>query len=173
MAKERKQNANLKPIRKGDLSEEELKKRQHNGGVKSGEVRRQQRDAKASARYILNLASKNAVKANLEELGVEAGELTNMNALHARLFNMAMNGDIEAYKQLIKIAGYEPEENRKERESLAKVDALASRGLEANVSVALNEDEDSNDVIFYLPQKAKEEDLLYHEEDEKKSGDKK
>lgn len=30
---------NLKPIRKGDLSSEELKKRQRNGGLKSVEVR--------------------------------------------------------------------------------------------------------------------------------------
>lgn len=32
---------NLKPIRKGDLSKEELKKRQSNGGKKSAEVRRE------------------------------------------------------------------------------------------------------------------------------------
>ena len=32
---------NLKPIRKGDLSSEELKKRQSNGGRKSAEVRKE------------------------------------------------------------------------------------------------------------------------------------
>lgn len=32
---------NLKPIRKGDLSREELKRRQSNGGKKSAEVRRE------------------------------------------------------------------------------------------------------------------------------------
>ena len=34
---------NLKPIRKGDLSNEELKKRQSNGGKKSAEVRRERK----------------------------------------------------------------------------------------------------------------------------------
>ena len=34
---------NLKPIRKGDLSKEELKKRQSNGGLKSAEARREKR----------------------------------------------------------------------------------------------------------------------------------
>lgn len=34
---------NLKPIRKGDLSSEELKKRQSNGGKKSAEARREKR----------------------------------------------------------------------------------------------------------------------------------
>lgn len=35
-----KQNANLKPIRKGELTSEELKKRQSNGGKKSAEARK-------------------------------------------------------------------------------------------------------------------------------------
>lgn len=34
---------NLKPIRKGDLSSEELKKRQSNGGKKSAEARREKK----------------------------------------------------------------------------------------------------------------------------------
>lgn len=34
---------NLKPIRKGDLSNEELKKRQSNGGKKSAEARREKK----------------------------------------------------------------------------------------------------------------------------------
>lgn len=34
---------NLKPIRKGDLSSEELKKRQSNGGRKSAEARREKK----------------------------------------------------------------------------------------------------------------------------------
>lgn len=34
---------NLKPIRKGDLSKEELKKRQSNGGLKSAEARREKK----------------------------------------------------------------------------------------------------------------------------------
>ena len=34
---------NLKPIRKGDLSKEELKKRQSNGGKKSAEARRERK----------------------------------------------------------------------------------------------------------------------------------
>lgn len=34
---------NLKPIKKGDLTKDELKKRQRNGGKKSGEVRREKK----------------------------------------------------------------------------------------------------------------------------------
>ena len=67
MEKDDKRLSNLKPIRKGDLSEEELKKRQRNGGKKSGEVRRAKRDARESARYILGLAAKGATLEQLEK----------------------------------------------------------------------------------------------------------
>ena len=39
-------NENLKPIKKGELSKEELKKRQSNGGKKSGQVRRERANFK-------------------------------------------------------------------------------------------------------------------------------
>ena len=41
-------NENLQPIQKGQLSKEELKKRQSNGGKKSGEVRRQRKQFQES-----------------------------------------------------------------------------------------------------------------------------
>lgn len=40
---------NLKPIQKGQLSKEELKKRQSNGGKKSGQVRREKKMMKQVA----------------------------------------------------------------------------------------------------------------------------
>ena len=71
MADRSKQNANLKPIKKGDLSKEELKKRQSNGGKKSGEVRRQKRDAREAARYILGLAAKGYIIDGAKQVGVD------------------------------------------------------------------------------------------------------
>jgi len=41
MANPNPNSKNLKPIKKGQLSKEELKKRQHNGGVKSVQVRKE------------------------------------------------------------------------------------------------------------------------------------
>lgn len=169
MANRDKQNANLKPIKKGDLSKEELKKRQHNGGVKSGEVRRAKRDAKSAIRYLLNLPPTATIKGNLEEMGFPVDEQTNMAALQARLFAMAIGGNIEAYNTLMKMAGYEPEENRKERESVAadrrreveldaKVNALGSNPEGMSASVNMSDEDGNNDIVIYLPEVSKEED---------------
>ena len=46
-------NENLKPIRKGQLSKEELKKRQSNGGKKSGERRRELKTMRQMLNYLL------------------------------------------------------------------------------------------------------------------------
>ena len=179
MARNPKQDANLKPIQKGELSNEELKKRQSNGGKKSGEVRRAKRDARASARYILGLAAKGESERQLTVLGADKKDgLTNMELLTARLFVQATAGNLEAAKMLLNIAGNDSEENRKERESVNadrrrdaevqfKMDTMASRGMDAaNVAVSLGNEDGGTDVMIYLPQVSKEEDLEVPEEEE-------
>ena len=84
MARNPKQDANLKPYKKGDITSEEAKKRGRAGGVKSGESRRAKRDAKSAVRYLLDLAAKGKIADNLKELGFPANEQTNMAALQAR-----------------------------------------------------------------------------------------
>lgn len=176
MEKDDKRLSNLKPIRKGDLSEEELKKRQRNGGKKSGEVRRAKRDARESARYILGLAAKGATLEQLEKIGADKkDDLTNMEVLQARLFVQATSGDMEAAKMLLKIAGYDAEENRKERESLssdrrkdleldAKMTALGN-GQDSKVSMAFDDEGGSGSVMIYLPEVDKEENCEVDEPD--------
>ena len=61
MARNPKQDANLKPFQKGELTSEEAKKRGRAGGVKSGESRRAKRDAKSAIRYLLDLAAKGKI----------------------------------------------------------------------------------------------------------------
>ena len=176
MARNPKQDANLKPIKSGDLSNEELKKRQSNGGKKSGEVRRAKRDARESARYILNLAAKGNTLQQLETLGASKEDgLTNMDLLQARLFVMATSGDLNAAKMLLSTAGYDTEENRKERESInsdrrrdleveAKVKAF---GMEAENIAVNGENEDGNtDVVIYIPKMLDEEDCQVEEGEE-------
>jgi hypothetical protein len=177
MARNPKQDANLKPIRSGDLSKEELKKRQRNGGKKSGEVRRAKRDAKQAIKYLLGLPAQGSLDLNLEQLGFPENERTNMAALQARLFTKAMSGDLDSYTQLMKMGGYEPEENRKERESIeanirremeveAKVKALGGGVENANIAINSSDEEGNNDVVIYLPQLEKEEDCELPPEDE-------
>lgn len=176
MARNPKREANLKPIQKGDLSTEELKKRQSNGGKKSGEVRRKKRDAREAARYILGLAAKGQFSENLEKLGVPEDERTNLEALHAKLFSMAMVGNMEAYKELMKVAGFDVEENRKERESLssdkrrdveldAKLTALGNNP-DPKVSMTFGDEGGAGGVVIYLPEIEKEEQCTAEEPQE-------
>ena len=166
MARNPKQDANLKPIKKGDLSKEELKKRQSNGGKKSGEVRRQKKDAREAARYILGLAASGQIKNNLKDLGVT--DANNLEALQARLLGMALGGNLDAYRELMLAAGFNQEENRKERESVAsdrrkdleldaKMTALGSNP-DSKVSMSFGDEGGNGGVVIYLPEMEKEED---------------
>ena len=148
---------------------ETAKTRGRNGGVKSGEVRRAKRDARDTIRYMLDQMTKSKIiRDNLKELGFAETEFSNMAALHGRLFTMAMGGNLEAYMTLMRMGGYEPEENRRERESLsadqrrnteleAKVTALGQKGENASIALNLNDEDDNNDVVIYMPQIAPEE----------------
>lgn len=148
---------------------ETAKERGRNGGVKSGEVRRAKRDARETIQYMLERMTKSKnVRDNLKELGFEETEYSNMAALHGRLFTMAMSGNIEAYMTLMKMGGYDPEENRRERESEsadkrrqieldAKVDALGQKGADASMALSFNDEDDNSDVVIYMPQIASEE----------------
>lgn len=182
MPRNPKQDQNLKPIKKGDLTDEELKKRASNGGKKSGEARRKKRDAKQAARYILDLAAKGKVADNLTELGIKENDQTNMVALQTRLFTMAISGNIDAYMTLMKIAGYDPKEIRDERESVnadrrrdtetkLKAEAMASRNMDnADVSVNLNNEDGASDVVIYLPRIEDPESLEMPEEEDGEDG---
>lgn len=64
---------NLKPIRKGDLSKEELKARASNGGIKSGKVRKEKR--LLSQIYAEILASKNGINGSGKTIDDVVGEI--------------------------------------------------------------------------------------------------
>ena len=181
MARNPKQDANLKPYKKGELSSEEAKKRGSEGGKKSGEVRRAKRDARQAARYILNLAAKGNTLYNLEQIGAEEEDgLTNMEALQARLYTSALAGNLDAAKMLLAIAGYDPEENRAERESKAadrrrdlevqaKVEAIGNSPENAGIALNMGDEDGHNDVVIYVPQMLSEEDCMAPDEGDESS----
>lgn len=173
MAKSKGKPENLDPVR----TKEEAKRRGANGGKKSGEARRAKRDAKSAIRYLLDLPPTVSLKNNLSEMGFPVNEQTNMAALQARLFAMAMSGNIEAYNTLMKMAGFEPEENRKERESIAsdarrekeleaKVNALGGDMDGAQMAVNLHDEDENNDVVIYMPKMDTEDSCEVEEGDE-------
>ncbi len=149
------------------------------GGIKSGESRRAKRDAREAMKFLLNLPAKGNLNSNLKELGYAEGERTNLAALAARVFTIAMQGNLDAVKELLKIAGYDPEENRKERESIssderrskeldAKINALMGKS-EGDISINMNDEDDNNDVVIYMPQITPEEECQMKDEAETSS----
>ena len=88
---------------------------------------------------------------------------------------MAMAGDIEAYKTLMRMGGYDPEEKRRERESLAadrrrevelnaKVEALGGGPAGSSAAINMGDEDGCNDVVIYLPQIEKLDDGEIHED---------
>lgn len=162
MAKKGGSPENLDPVR----TKEEAKKRGRNGGIKSGVARRNKRDAKKAMIMLLDMAAQGTLKDNLEVIGVEEEDQTNMVALQARLFTAAMGGNLQAYDRILKISGNDPEENRRERESKAaekrrnaeskaRVEALERADNAERLADALTaqeEGQEENDVLIYLPE---------------------
>lgn len=162
MAKKGGAPENLDPVRTKD----EAKKRGRNGGLKSGEARRNKRDAKNAMNMLLDMAAHDVIKVNVSKLGIKTEDQTNMVALQAKLFMMAMNGDLHAYDRIMKISGNDPEENRKERESKAadkrknaesqaRVEAMERRDSVPIATGGYGDMDDENgeteDVIIFLP----------------------
>lgn len=148
---------------------ETARERGRNGGLKSAESKKAKKDAREAVQYFLGQMTKmENVKNNLRELGIEVGEYTNMMALVGKLWTMAMAGNLDAHAMLMKLGGYDPEEIRKERESIAadrrreleldaKVAALGQGGA-SEVAVNLQDEDGDNDVVIYMPQIDAEED---------------
>lgn len=154
------------------FTKENAKEMGRKGGVKSGETKRARRTAREAAQRLLAMAATGKMKHNLIDLGYDPKSvdgIDNIDVIVARLFVQASAGDLAASDRLVKIAGYDCEENRAERESIeanirrtmelqAKIAALNSKGGEdPALSVNLSDEDGNNDVVIYMPQMMTEE----------------
>lgn len=145
MAKKTDTTKNLRP----PTTKEEARRRGRNGGIKSGEVRRNKKNARETMRMMLQLAAKGKIDETLENLGVDKTDRTNFAAMCGKAFTEYMRtGDIRQLETVIKIAGYDASENRKDRESEARIRAMDKSGI----PIAGEFDASSrNDVLIMLP----------------------
>ena len=89
---------NLKPIKKGELSKEELKKRQRNGGKKSVEVRAQKKTMREMLDYLLE-----------KEITNNKGEkATTLEAMMTSVCKKAISGDVKANEFIRDTTGQKP-----------------------------------------------------------------
>ena len=148
MARNPKQNANLRPIRKGEPSPEEVKKRGSAGGKKSVEVRRIRKDAKKTIQYIMELDAVGNTKENLIRVGIPEEVCTNMTATWVKCYTEWLRtGNVKLLEALMKYGGFDEAELRKAKESDARIRAMDRSGI----PVLGEADPTKSDVFVVLP----------------------
>jgi hypothetical protein len=88
---------NLRPIRPGELSKEEAKKRGKKGGIASGEARRKKKLLRDCLNDLL-----------AQEYDTKNGKITGSELLSAQLMQKALKGDVKAFEVLRDTAGEKP-----------------------------------------------------------------
>ena len=149
MARNPKQDANLRPPFDSDQNREEAAKNGRKGGVKSGEARRRIRDAKKTIRFILEQGAVGSIRDNLEKVGIPEEERSNMTAVWVKCYtDWLKTGDIKLLETLMKYGGFDESEQRKDRESKARIRAMDKSGIPVAGEV---EAANRNDVFVVLP----------------------
>lgn len=90
-------------------SKTEAREMSRKGGIKSGEARRRKRDAKATAKMVLELIPKlpPQTAASLAKMGLDPETKPDVQLLAMlQLAQKAMNGDFNAIKMLLDYGGY-------------------------------------------------------------------
>ena len=142
---------NLKPVQ----STEEARKRGRNGGIKSGEVRRAKKNLQDTIKMLMGMPAMGATKASLKQLGLPEEDQTNMAVFVARLYAMAVNGNLKASELLAQFGGLTKEEERKDNEDKRKTEESKARiaAINANLGndMSVSSGDDEGDVVIYVP----------------------
>lgn len=147
--------ANEKNLRKfSTMSKDELKEISRRGGVASGESKRKAADIRRAMNELMKMPAKGRAKEIAEDGGFVGDEQTNANAVAMKLFNMAIAGNSKAMEMLFDYFFKANEDERKTRESNARIDALKKNGVDISVN---SSDGDDGGVVIYLPEIEKEE----------------
>ena len=94
---------NLMPIEyvNSRRTREEHSRDSQKAGKKSGEVRRQRKAFREQMELLLSLPVKNKEqKAFMEQLGIDEDNMDNQMMLLMSVFNKAMKGDLEAFREI-------------------------------------------------------------------------
>lgn len=89
-----------------DQSREEAKRNGRKGGIASGKVRRNKKEAKELALMLLSLpVSNKKIKSNLDKLQIKDADQSNRMAVLARFLTDALNGNTKSGELLFKLTG--------------------------------------------------------------------
>lgn len=115
---------NLRPIQKGQLSKEELKKRQSNGGKKSAQVRREKKTMQETAQMFLHTPLEDKDIEEFTSLKDFKGKNVEViTAAMAVVTQKALSGDMQALTFLRDTAGEKPVARVEVNADVAKAEA--------------------------------------------------
>lgn len=127
-------NENLKPIKKGELSSEEAKRRGSKGGKNSVKKRREKRKLKEIFSTFLEMDSPNIIKAKVLEVFPELDDedLSMKATLVAIMIKKVLDGDTKAFELMRDTIGEKP---------VDKVEATSR-----NINIVVGSDEDKKTI---------------------------
>ena len=94
---------NLRDIR--TRTTEEVREIGRKGGIASGKARRERKSFREIVQRINEMEAPSKVLERLKEAGINEEDATYQTAVVLKMFHEAMNGDVSAFKALVKIAG--------------------------------------------------------------------
>ena len=124
MAEQKYNVQNLQPVR----TESEARERGRNGGIRSGEVRRERKRARECMEIILKLDTKaKKQKELMTNMGIADEEQQNIMSLMASMFARAVTtGDPNAVRSVLAIAGELEETPQEETKPTININIMAA-----------------------------------------------
>ena len=118
-------------------------------GVESGKARRRKKEQREMFNDFLDSAVSGVIKSNLNLLGIPEENMTWSMAMFASIVTDAVNKhNLNAFRTAMEYAGRAPLQEIRENEAIAR---LAQAMQLANMSDSEEEDDDSVNVVFYIP----------------------
>lgn len=154
---------NLKPISKGSRTREQIIATASKGGQAKAKKEKRRKELREAMDQVLNLPATGKVKDLLRMFGYDGEDLINASAVAATLFVLGVNGNLDALKLILEYGFKVSDDDRKNKESEARISAMAKNG----VDISVNSGDDDGGVMIYLPALEDEESAEVTEENEK------
>ena len=161
---------NLMPIREVNARKtpEERKESARKAGLASGAKKRQKADLFRTMDMVMSKPVTGKPKELLESMGYTGDELSMETAILATLAVQAVKGDKKASEILLNYRLQMKENDRKDEESKARIQAMGQNTEPVQVS---SDDDDDGGVVIYLPKIEEPEDAEPNSEKEEVTAD--
>ena len=128
---------NLKPFT-SDQDREEAAKNGRKGGIASGEARRRKREAKEIMEIFLSMQIKDGKGSDIEGIrnfmDMPGKNITVEEAMHLKVVQKALKGDLNAYDRALAIVGEKPAEKVKVDANVNPMSELTTEELRKLIS---------------------------------------